>query len=272
MEPGTIFDVDAAEPLALMVRSRATPAAFGDARCHLFEYSCRGDRVPGRLLLPRDSRHPAPLILLQHGIGGSRESDYLDAAAPWVRGGAAVATIDFPLHGARKSAKMSERLRTYLDASAARQAFDDGVSALLWTEFARQSVLDLRRGLDALQSLGEIDAERVAYAGFSLGAMVGAVFCGADPRPRAAALALAGGGFLPHEVDPCEHIARLAPRPLLLVNALRDDVVPRAASEALFSAAGEPKRIEWFEAPHDRLPGEALKAMWLFLRDHLGIG
>jgi hypothetical protein len=55
------------------------------------------------------------------------------------------------------------------------------------------------------------------------------------------------------------------------VNATRDQHIPRDASEALFAAAGEPKRIEWFEGTHGQLPGVALKAMWQFLRGHLDL-
>jgi dienelactone hydrolase len=125
--------------------------------------------------------------------------------------------------------------------------------------------------MDALGGLPEIDETRLAYAGFSLGGILGALCCAADPRPRAAALALAGGGFGPEEVDPCTHIGKLAPRPLLLVGARRDQRVPRRATEALFDAAGEPKRLEWFDGDHSHLPGAALKAIWVFLRDQLGV-
>ena len=72
-----------------------------------FELSSHGDRVPGRLLLPPDGDGPHPLVLLQHGLGGSKDAPYLTAAAgPWVRGGAAVASIDFPLHGERANVKL----------------------------------------------------------------------------------------------------------------------------------------------------------------------
>jgi dienelactone hydrolase len=201
-------------------------------------------------------------VLLQHGLGGSKSSPYLDATAHvWVRDGAAVASIDFPLHGERASAKLGDLLA----------APDAGPARALASELLRQAVIDLRRALDAAASLPEVDAGRAAYAGFSLGALVGATFCAVDPRPRAAALALAGGGLLPPEVDPLTHVARIAPRPLLLVGASGDRRVPRAATEALFAAAREPKRLLWFEATHDALPGRALKAMWGFLREALGL-
>lgn len=236
---------------------------------HRFELTSRGDRVPGRLLRPASSTGALPLVLLSHGAGGSKGAPYIDATArPWARQGAAVACIDLPLHGERESGKLTQRFLSSLrfDPGPAEPAPLPG----LWREAVRQAVTDLRRTLDALEALPEIDAGRVGYAAFSWGAILGACFCGADPRPRAAALALAGGGFGPPDLDPASWIPRFAPRPTLFVAARDDERIPRAATEALFEAAGEPKEILWFEGGHQDLPGRALKAMWAFLRDHLG--
>jgi len=260
---------DPGEPLALWVRELdAAPAP--DVRALRFEYSSRGDRVPGVLLLPSRARSPLPLVLLQHGAGGSKESDYLDAARlPWVRGGAAVASIDFPLHGERANAKLSARL---LGSTSTRGPgeLDPQVRALA-RDFLRQALCDLGRALDALATRPEIDADRVAYAGFSLGGIVGAFYAPADARLSAAALALAGGGLGPGELDATRTIGGFAGRPLLFVNATRDERIPRASAEALHAAAPEPKQIAWFESGHTDLPGRALKAMWIFLAAALRI-
>jgi dienelactone hydrolase len=255
------------EPIALWTAAVAAPAHAPNLRARRFEYSSRGDRVPGLLLLPADGEGPFPLVLLQHGAGGSKHSDYLDAARlPWVRRGVAVASIDFPLHGERASAKLSEQLLT-ATAKSVRSAHADTIA--LWSEFSRQAVADLGRALDALAELPELDAQRVAYAGFSLGAILGALFCPTDPRPRAAALALGGAGIGPPDFDPAASIGAFAPRPLLFVNATHDERIPRAAAEALHASARDPKEITWFECGHHDLPGAGLKAMWTFLARHL---
>ena len=260
---------DRGEPLGLWMGPGAAPEAHGDLRYLDFEFSSRGDRVPGRLLLPPREEGPFPLVLLQHGLWGSREAAYLDATAgPWVRAGAAVASIDFPLHGKRAGAKLSGSSGWL--AGGAGAGSDPGLRSAT-VECFRQAVMDLQRALDALGEMPTIDSSRVAYAGFSLGAVVGASFCSVDPRPRAAALALAGGGLLPPEVDPTRHLARFAPRPLLFVNANGDETIPRRAALALFDAAREPKQMLWFDGSHTELPGEALKAMWLFLKRHLSM-
>lgn len=254
------------EPSGLWIRRVPPPERHPDLRAFHFECSSRGDRVSGRLWRPRSGTGDQPLVLLQHGAQGSSQSPYLEAVGgPWVQRGAAVACIDFPLHGARGDHKLAAKLAGGLTAGRAAPRDD------LVVEFARQAVIDLERALDALTLLDGIDAARVGYAGFSLGAMIGAGFCALDPRPRAAALALGGAGLAPEGIDPGEYIGRFAPRPLLLLNAERDATIPRAAAEALHRAAGAEAKRLWCDAPHDALPGEALKAMWEFLAPALGL-
>lgn len=229
-----------------------------------FELRSRGDRVSGRLLLPRQRHAPCPLILLQHGLGGSSDAPYLDTAGvPWVRRGVALACMDLPLHGARSEQKLADQIAA--GAGGPPQGEPLGV------DFARQALLDLASTLDAVSALEDIDEKRVAFAGFSLGAMLGAAFCALDPRPCAAALALCGAGMLPEAADPIRFVARISPRPLLMVNARSDEVISRAASEALYAAAEQPKRRLWFEGSHQTLPAAAMKAMWTFLAEALGV-
>jgi len=261
------FASDPGEPLDVCLGERPPPAGLPDVRQQRFEFSSRGDRVPGRLLLPLGEVGPFPLVLLQHGAGGSKDAPYLDAAAgPWVRAGAAVASIDFPLHGERANAKLPVEL---LRGIAGASPLVPGQNVR--TGLIRQAIVDLRRGLDALALHPLLDPERVTYAGFSMGAILGAIFCGVDTRPRAVALALGGGGLGPPEIDPVRFIGRVAPRPLLFVNAERDEVIPRRATEALFDAADHPKQIVWFDTNHAGLRGVALKTLWGFLRPQLGL-
>jgi dienelactone hydrolase len=267
---------DSNEPLGLLVTQRVCPEPFDDADCRRFELSSHGDRVPGRLILPKADNGPHPLVLLGHGAGHSKDAAHLDVAAPWVKAGAAVASIDLPLHGERASAKFSERLLGIFAAlqTAAGRATREPLGqrdTILLEEFARQSVTDMARTLDALTSLPEIDARRIAFTGFSLSGALGAIFCAIDSRPLAAVLAVTGGGFAPTAIDPCSYVAKIAPRPLFFVTASKDEVVPKSSSEALFRAAGEPKRVETYDAPHSELPGVAFKAMWGFLAETLGL-
>jgi dienelactone hydrolase len=263
-----MFQPDSHEPISFFLREAAIPAGFSAVRQLDFELSSRGDRVPGRLLLPAKHPGPFPLILAQHGAGGAKDADYMDIAClPWVRGGAAVASTDFPLHGERASPKLTERILGLFEAKSDLSPFE----AELWICFVRQAVSDLRRTVDAMAELPQIDAGRIAYAGFSLGTILGVPFCAEEPRIKAAALAIGGGGIGPVASDPVGHIPRLAPRPALFVNASRDETIPRASAEALHEAARSPKEVLWFDCTHSELPGAALKAMWRFLGRHLEI-
>lgn len=262
------FESHSAEPLGLWQRAIEAPVEARDLRVYAFEYSSRGARVPGRLLLPPDGDGPFPLVILQHGARGSKDADYmLPVAAPWARAGAAVASIDLPLHGERRNAKLTGLLLGALGLEGRPTA----AGRTILDEFVRQAVGDLRRLVDAAARLPQVDPERVVFAGLSLGSIVGATYVAHDPRPRAAALALGGGGFGGPASDPVSHVQRIAPRPVLFVNATRDETVPRSATEALFAAAGDPKEIHWFDAGHQDLPGNALKTMWQFLHRHLDL-
>jgi dienelactone hydrolase len=255
---------DRSEPLGLWTRPGAAPAAHRDLHCLEFEFSSRGDRVPGRLWLPPSGEGPFPLVLLQQGLWGSRETAQLDErAGPWARAGLAIASIDFPLHGRRADAKLTG----WLAGGRGPAAGGDPALRSVAVDCLRQGAVDLQRALDALEGMRAIDASRTAYVGSSLGSLVGATFCSVDPRPRAAALALTGAELLPPEADPTPPLDRFAPRPLLFVNSSGD--APRQAAQALFDAAREPKQMLCFDGTQAELPGEALEAIWLFLKRHL---
>ncbi len=259
--------LDPHEPLGLWTRPAPPPAHYPELRAVAFELSSCGDRVAGRLLLPPEGDGPFPVAMLQHGAGGSKEVEYVTATAgPWARRGVAVASIDFPLHGERADAKLSAPMLAALLGGPGAAA----PCGLLDSLF-RQAVVDLQRTADALERLPWLDARRLAYAGFSMGTVIGAVFCGLDPRPRAVALALGGVGLGPPHLDAARYVGRIAPRPLLMLNTTGDETFPRPRVEALFAAASEPKQLCWFEGGHRDLPGAALKTMWQFLRPHLGV-
>jgi dienelactone hydrolase len=196
MDAVTSFSFEVDEPLGLVRKAIPAPEACAGLRAFRLEFASRGDRVPGRLLLPPDADGPFPLVLLQDAAGGSADAPYLEASAgPWGHRGAAVASIDFPLYGERASAKLTELLLDGLRTSSG--AGED--AGILVREFVHQAVVDLRRALGGLERQPEIDGERMAYAGFGVGAIVGAAFCGVDPRPQTA-LAFSVGGGEPKEM------------------------------------------------------------------------
>jgi len=263
------FETLAGEPLALLASRLTGRGAFANDRVERLEFSCRGDRVPCTLVVP-DGEGPFPLVLLQRESRGGERSAELEEARAFVEAGCALATVDLPLQGVRRSAKLSDLLESSIQRAALGEDVSDTAS-LLWCEFARQATLELRRTLDIVAALPTIDASRIGFAGFGLGALVGALLCGVDPRPAAVVLAGAGSGFGPSPVDPGEFVGRIAPTPLLLVSEEAADegapfAVRREAAEALHAAAAEPKEIVWTAGPD-----ASLTAARAFLAPRLGV-
>jgi len=60
-----------------------------------------------------------------------------------------------------------------------------------------------------------------------------------------------GQGF--RDVEPVSHVARLAPRPLLILHGDADEVVPVAHASRLYGAAAEPKELAIIPEGHHRL-------------------
>ncbi len=209
------------EPLGLWVRKGARIAAHPGLRTQELEFSSRGDRVTGQLILPAQGGGPHPLVLVQHALGDSAAGVLAALGPSWALAGAAVAAVDFPLHGARADQKL---LRVLTDGRAG-----DPRRALLAAEFAQQAVIDLERALDALAATEWIDAERIAYVGFGLGGQIGSAFCALDARPAAAALAPGVGAALAGGPDPAHYLGRIAPRPVLQV-----DESPAEAASAIW--------------------------------------
>jgi len=55
-------------------------------------------------------------------------------------------------------------------------------------------------------------------------------------------------------IDPINFVDKIAPRPLLLLNAEQDEIVPPIATNMLYQKAGEPKKIVWYPTRHREIP------------------
>lgn len=122
----------------------------------------------------------------------------------------------------------------------------------------------------------DVDPRRVSVVGVSLGVPF-AVAAAATDRRIGGAVLLHGGGDVgtlfstavsddvpawlaplvrslvtgaTSPLEPTKYVGAIAPRPILMVNATGDDMVPRESAEALYEAAREPKRIVWLETVH----------------------
>lgn len=214
--------------------------------------SVHDKRVTGLLSLPAQVKEPLPVIILMHGLGDEKTVDYIESGHQYLlQAGYAVLRLDIDLHG--------DRAGDEYDFS-----FTEGYR--YWTRsIITQTVFDLRRAIDFLETQPEIDATRIGYYGISLGGIIGTIFCGIDDRVKVPVITLAGGGLhlmfgtsaLSEEtteylslIDPINYVEKITPRPLLMINAEQDEVVPPMMSKLLFRTAAEPKKIIWYPAKH----------------------
>jgi pimeloyl-ACP methyl ester carboxylesterase/predicted Ser/Thr protein kinase len=103
---------------------------------------------------------------------------------------------------------------------------------------------DLGRSIDYLETRKDIDSGRLAYYGFSLGAVVGPVLTAMEARLKASVWL--GGGFptrtLPPEIDAINFAPRVKV-PVLMINGRQDFIRPVETSQApLFRFLGTPER------------------------------
>ena len=215
------------------------PASAAGHRCSGFAFSSRGDRVTGRIWWPAPRATSWPLVLLGHAVQSSADGlTSEEAATAWRDRGFVVAALDLPLHGARWSEKLS---LFFLDAFVGdvgpvdakewkrrRGLITDPERHLLCGELQRQAQADFSRLLDALLADPElrIDPERIAFAGFSTGAVVGAHVVAGDERIRCAAFAEAGAELLVGllDVHPGQASEAIAPRPQLQLEVPSGDI------------------------------------------------
>lgn len=245
-------------------------------RWHLAYDSVHDQRVTAIFTIPKKFAAPFPAVILLAGSGGHKDTDYVRFASDLMSTlGYATLSIDAQYHGERSRPERSGDIHL-IGSATMRDA---------WI----QTVIDLRRAVDYLQSRPDIDAKNLGYLGFSQGGMIGGTFIGVEPRIGAACLAIPGGGFLEWgpkaglwkestpgiEVnatltDPIHFIGRFSPRPLLMLSAKRDELIPKFATDALFAAAKDPKEIVWFDSGHVLPPTALIVTVKAFFLKYLG--
>lgn len=221
-------------------------------------HSVHDQKVTALLTLPAEREQPVPTIILMHGLGDRKTVDYIEAGNQYLLdAGYAVLRVDISNHG--------DRFKYDYD-------FDLTTGYRYWTrDVITQTVFDLRRAVDFIQTREELDAGRIGFYGISLGGIIGTIFCSVEERVEVPVIVLAGGKLnlmfgkdaLSGDtkdylsiIDPINYVANISPRPLLMINAEDDDVVPPITSKLLFKAAKEPKEIIWHPARHHTLPIE----------------
>lgn len=232
--------------------------------------STPGRRIKAMLSVPRDVRTPVPAVVCIHGHGGDRRTTYEDAriykafATALAERGYATAAVDVGQH------EIYEPGRTL-------------IGERLW---------DLRRAVDLLASLKEVDPARIGCAGLSLGGEMAMWLAAMDTRVAACV----SSGFLTvmdqmerdhcmcwkldglrELVDFADIYALIAPRPLQCQNGLKEPatqfIVPLAREalteiRTIYADLGAPGNVAL--RVHDGRHEIDLPALLAFFDERLG--
>ena len=207
--------------------------------------------------------HPA-LVTLGGAQGGGRVAELAPAAGRLV-----LVSVDYPYDGPRRG------LSTwgFLNRLPAMRR------ALLKTPAATTLAVDY------LSARGDIDPERIALVGGSLGALVAPAAAATEPRFSAVAILFGAGNLkalvgasidvpwplrrpvawlanlVVSPLEPLKYIGRISPRPVLLLNGLGDRRMPEALVRELHAKAGEPKTAVWLDVGHAQVASPAFREL-----------
>ncbi|HZN15752.1 MAG TPA: dienelactone hydrolase family protein [Acidimicrobiales bacterium] len=208
---------------------------------------CEDRVVPAVVWTPADASGARPLVLIGHGGTGHKRMDYVLALARRLtrHRGFAVAAIDGPGHGDRKGA----------------------VDRKTWMSkpVIESMNADWKATRAALADLPEVGDGPLGYWGLSMGTMFGVPFVASEPSVRVAVLGL--GGAIGQRYTASAADIRC---PVLFLQQLDDELVPRASALELFLAIGSAdKRLHAHPGPHIAVPPEEFEQSEAFLAQHL---
>lgn len=228
--------------------------------------SPRGGDVPATLVVPARAEGPVPVVLWAHPYLSSRAQFFREA---------------FSLAEAGVASFL-------VDAAISRQGrpdlMDPTYAADLFRAFVRQDVVDLRRGLDFLETRDEVDLDRVAIVGQEYGALAAAALAAVDDRVDALVLVTVPaepGRYWAKELVPPETHDSFAEAmrdfdpirlldgvdaDVLVQNPRRDEDFPLEEYERLEEEAGDAE-FRWYEYGHSMGPeADEDRRRWLLER------
>jgi len=219
-----------------------------------------------RTFLPATGKGPFPVVLVLHYWGATDLNLETSLARNLNRRGIAAVLMVLPYHLSRTPAGMrSGQLAIRPDANA-------------MIETMRQSVFDVRRTLDFIESRKEFDSTKIGLAGTSLGAIVSSLAFALDDRIQASSYML-GGIDLAHilwnssrvvrereamrrkgyteeslrlaltEIEPTLYLKKDDPRSSFVIGGRYDSVVPSQDTQKLIDGLNEPKQL-WIDTGH----------------------
>jgi dienelactone hydrolase len=272
----SLFDYDREAPLDVQTVS---VEKRGHAEVRDISYaSAVVGRVPAYLVVPTTAGPHAAIVYahwMMEGAPNANRTEFLDEALEMAKHGVVSLLIESPMN--RKD----------------RREFPPEQRGAASLFYSRQMVVDIRRGLDLLVHMSDVDTGRIAVVGHSFGATAAAITAGVDARPSAyviMAVALDQEHFLRHSTAPAisglrasvpkadfeeymrmaapqnaaHYIAHAAPAAVLLQYAEADEYATVEDAQRSLAVASEPKELKMYPGGHELTP-EARKdrVAWL---------
>ncbi len=220
-----------------------------------FDTAYGNERMTVHLYLPKNSSPPYQVVIYFPGSAAIFLREY-SSAAPLqfaLRSGRAVL---FPIY------KGTYERGTGLTTTRPDTSESYKNHVICWAK-------DLRRSIDYLQSRDDIQPDKIAYFGYSWGAILGAIFPAVEDRIKACVLV--GGGFYFENARPEVDQINFAPHvkiPVLMLNGQYDSSLPvEQAQKPMFDLLGTADNdkkhilIQGGHLPKERINQETLN--WL---------
>jgi dipeptidyl aminopeptidase/acylaminoacyl peptidase len=181
-----------------------------------FRAAYGGERMTAHLLLPRNAQPPFQIVVFYPGDGAFR--------TPW-RHPFTTFYVEFLLRSGRAVLYPFYKGMHERKAAAPEGALEYRDRVIQWSK-------DLGRSIDYAETRSDLDSQRLAFYGFSRGAMLGPILTAVEPRLKASVLLCGGLGPRPPpaEIDPI-NFAPLAARGDLRAEPRPRDSEPVRAPE-----------------------------------------
>ncbi len=227
--------------------------------------SVRGQRVPAYLAIPKEpAREKVPVVLLLHGwnlFWGKNEDWVLEWIPLLTEQGYAVLAPDHFMYGERKK----------------DGGFDNGTDRgpYYYRDWMCQSVVDLRRGIDYLESRSDIDTERIAIFGGSMGGWIGSILAAVEPRINTVILSVPATEDARDQtpsgriINASNFIPRYQDLSLLMVLAEKDEPLRNARAREFYNVAKVKKELVEYDESHFLDPKKYNKEILEWLKENL---
>ena len=206
-------------PLAPTTKPRLDSGFY--AAEHFTFASAENERVPGIFLKSTASKGRRPVIIFLHGTGAKKE-DQLALMRTIADRGFATAGIDAPHHGER--VRGDGHMQQYFDAMVATYRTGKG------RPYLYDTVWDVMRLIDYLETRSDVDSARIGIMGISKGGTEAYIAAAVDPR-IAVVVPVIGVQSFRWALDHDQWQPRVAMFGNALENAARDDGVSKVDAQ-----------------------------------------